>query len=232
MYRLHEPNTILLGTTGHDLAPVDVPAEFLKPADSPRNPAEGKPATVFRYDLMWEFVSAIVERRPAVPSFYDGLQAQIVADAVLESYERPPLGEFVDQLTQSCVPLRLVQQCFTSSFKFQKITECTVLLFVLLNFKTPLEKPFMKVKQLPKRSQVKASDQWDLASLFATRRRLGNRVYEVGEADRRLRKIPRARLADRAKAHRRLPEVRRRDRPRRRAAGNVRLFENGRRHGQ
>lgn len=35
---------------------------------------------------MWEFVSAIVEGRPAVPSFYDGLTAQIVADSVLESY--------------------------------------------------------------------------------------------------------------------------------------------------
>ena len=64
-----------------------VPAEFLKPAGSPRDPAEGTPATVFRYDLMWEFISAIVERRPAVPSFYDGLNAQIVADAVLESHQ-------------------------------------------------------------------------------------------------------------------------------------------------
>jgi predicted dehydrogenase len=86
VYRLHEPNTILLGKTGHDLAPVDVPAEFLKPAGSPRNPADGAPATVFRYDLMWEFISAIVEGRPAVPSFYDGLNAQLVADAVLESH--------------------------------------------------------------------------------------------------------------------------------------------------
>ena len=67
---------------------MDVPAEFLKPADSHRNPAHGKPATVFRYDLVWEFVSAIVANRAAVPSFYDGLNAQIVADAVLESYAR------------------------------------------------------------------------------------------------------------------------------------------------
>ena len=37
---------------------------------------------------MWEFVSAIMESRAAVPSFYDGLNAQIVADAVLESYAR------------------------------------------------------------------------------------------------------------------------------------------------
>ncbi len=86
VYRLHEPNTILLGKTGQDLAPVAVPAEFLKPAASPRNPAEGKPATVFRYDLVWEMVSAIVEGRQAVPSFYDGLSAQIVADSVLNSY--------------------------------------------------------------------------------------------------------------------------------------------------
>jgi predicted dehydrogenase len=88
VYRLHEPNTILLGKTGADLAPVAVPAEFLKPAGSPRDPREGVPATVFRYDLMWEFISAIVERRKAVPSFYDGLNAQLVADAVLESHAR------------------------------------------------------------------------------------------------------------------------------------------------
>ncbi|MDR3622390.1 MAG: Gfo/Idh/MocA family oxidoreductase [Paludisphaera borealis] len=88
VYRLHEPNTILLGKTGQDLAPVTVPDEFLKPTGSPRNPSEGAPATVFRYDLMWEFISAIVEGRPAVPSFYDGLNAQLVADAVLDSYQR------------------------------------------------------------------------------------------------------------------------------------------------
>ena len=87
VYRLHEPNKLWLGKTGQDLAPVDVPAEFLKPAGSPRDPAEGKPATVFRYDLMWEFVSAIVEERSATPCFYDGLRAQIVADSVLQSHE-------------------------------------------------------------------------------------------------------------------------------------------------
>ena len=38
------------------------------------------------YDLMWEFISAITERRAAVPSFYDGLNAQRVADAVLQSH--------------------------------------------------------------------------------------------------------------------------------------------------
>lgn len=85
VYRLHEPNTLLLGKTGQDLAPVFVPDEFLSPAGSPRDPQVGVPATVFRYDLVWEFVSAITQGRAAVPSFYDGLRAQIVADAVLES---------------------------------------------------------------------------------------------------------------------------------------------------
>src|SRR6478609_6153263 len=86
VYRLHMPNQIMVGKTGQDLAPVDVPAEFLKPQDSPRNPKEGKPATIFRYDLVWEFVSAICEQREAVPSFYDGLKAQVVADSVLDSH--------------------------------------------------------------------------------------------------------------------------------------------------
>jgi predicted dehydrogenase len=86
VYQLHEPNTILIGKTGSDLASVPVPAEFMKPIGSPRDPSEGVPSTVFRYDLMWEFVSAIIEKRPAVPSFYDGLNAQLIADAVLESH--------------------------------------------------------------------------------------------------------------------------------------------------
>jgi predicted dehydrogenase len=86
VYRLHEPNVIMLGRTGDDIKPVSVPVELLKPAGSPRDPTAGPPATVFRYDLMWEFVSAIVEGRDAVPSFYDGLRAQVVADAVLESH--------------------------------------------------------------------------------------------------------------------------------------------------
>jgi predicted dehydrogenase len=88
VYRLHEPNKLLLGKTGQDLAPVDVPLEFLKPTGSPRDPSLGEPATVFRYDLVWEFVSAICEGRKAVPSFYDGLRAQVVADGVLESYAK------------------------------------------------------------------------------------------------------------------------------------------------
>jgi predicted dehydrogenase len=88
VYRMHEPNTLLLGKHGGDLEPIPVPAEFLKPKDSPRDPTQGEPATVFRYDLVWEFISAIAEGRDAVPSFADGLAAQRAADAVLESFDR------------------------------------------------------------------------------------------------------------------------------------------------
>jgi predicted dehydrogenase len=88
VYRLHEPNALLLGRTGQDLAPVEVPDQFLRPTGSPRDPSQGEPATVFRYDLVWEFVSAITEGRPATPSFYEGLRAQVIADAVLESQSR------------------------------------------------------------------------------------------------------------------------------------------------
>jgi predicted dehydrogenase len=99
VYQLHQPNTILLGKTGADLSAQPVPAEYLKPADSPRRPDEGEPATVFRYDLAWEFVSAIVAGRDAVPSFYDGLRAQAVADAVLVSHAQRRWVDIPDEAT-------------------------------------------------------------------------------------------------------------------------------------
>src|SRR5260370_29806208 len=88
VYQLKEPNTILVGKQGESLQKVEVPTAFLKPASSPRNPKEGVPSTVFRYDLAWEFVSAIVEKRDAIPSFDHGASAQAVADAVLESFDK------------------------------------------------------------------------------------------------------------------------------------------------
>jgi predicted dehydrogenase len=97
VYRLHEPNKLWLGRTGEDLAPVDVPPRFLVPEGSPRDPSQGEPATVFRYDLIWEFVSAIVERRDACPSFYEGLKSQVVADAVLQSHEQGTWIEIPDE---------------------------------------------------------------------------------------------------------------------------------------
>ena len=79
------------------MAPVEVPDEFLAPAGSPRDANQGEPATVFRYDLVWEFVSAITEGRNAVPSFYEGLRSQVVADAVLKSREQRTWIEIPDE---------------------------------------------------------------------------------------------------------------------------------------
>ncbi len=88
VYRLTEPNRILIGRHGESLREENVPKEFLKPAGSPRDPSQGVPSTVFRYDLVYELVSAIVEGRDAVPGFDHGASAQAVADGVLESFEK------------------------------------------------------------------------------------------------------------------------------------------------
>lgn len=87
VYQLVDPNHILVGKTGGSMEKVEVPAEFLKPAGSPRELGVGQPSTVFRYDLVYEFVSAIVEGRDCNPDFVDGASAQAVADAVLKSSE-------------------------------------------------------------------------------------------------------------------------------------------------
>ncbi|QDT17857.1 Gfo/Idh/MocA family protein [Alienimonas californiensis] len=84
-YQLTDPSKVLVGTGGKDLEHVAVPEEFLKHPDSPRDPHAGKPSTVFRYDLVTEFVSAIVQGRPALPDFHHGVRAQQIADAVLAS---------------------------------------------------------------------------------------------------------------------------------------------------
>ena len=76
---------------------VEVPEQLMKPAGSPRSLTDGDPATLFRYDLVWEFVSAIVEGRQAVPSFHDGLVAQVVADSVLRSHKERKWVEIAEE---------------------------------------------------------------------------------------------------------------------------------------
>ena len=88
VYQLHSPNIVLLGKAGGDLSEEPVPPQYLKAPESPRDTRRGEPATVFRYDIVWEFVSAILERRQARPSFQEGVKAQEVADAVLESQKQ------------------------------------------------------------------------------------------------------------------------------------------------
>ncbi|MGV2334747.1 MAG UNVERIFIED_CONTAM: hypothetical protein LVR18_11740 [Planctomycetaceae bacterium] len=85
-YQLTDPNNIILARNGRDLEKLPVPTEFLKAPGSPRDPSQGKASTVFRYDLVYELTSAIIEERDAVPGFHDGALAQAVADAVLVSF--------------------------------------------------------------------------------------------------------------------------------------------------
>lgn len=86
-YKLTDPNNVLVGLDGKNMEEQPVPDEFLVIPGSPRDPRQGKPSDVFRYDLVYELVSAIVEDRDAVPGFDHGATAQAVADAVLQSFE-------------------------------------------------------------------------------------------------------------------------------------------------
>jgi predicted dehydrogenase len=86
-YQLTDPNNVILGKHGGTMEKHPVPEEFLVIEGSPRDGHEGVASTVFRYDLVYEFVSSIVEERDAVPGFDHGARAQSVADAVLDSFE-------------------------------------------------------------------------------------------------------------------------------------------------
>jgi predicted dehydrogenase len=88
VYQLTDPNVILVGKYSGSMEKVPIPEEHLVIPGSPRDPHAGEPSTVFRYDLVWEFVSAIVEGRDAIPGFDHGASAQFIADAVLESNEK------------------------------------------------------------------------------------------------------------------------------------------------
>ncbi len=47
----------------------------------------GDPLVTFRYDQAWEFVDAIRNQRPCVPSFHDGVRVQVAMDAAMRSAE-------------------------------------------------------------------------------------------------------------------------------------------------
>jgi predicted dehydrogenase len=70
---------------GPGLAPLAVPREFWTWPDSPRDPQAGDPLITFRYDQAFEFIDAIRNQRPCVPSFHDGARTQAVMDAAVRS---------------------------------------------------------------------------------------------------------------------------------------------------
>jgi predicted dehydrogenase len=72
---------------GPGLETIEIPREFWKWPGSPRDPAHGDPLVTFRYDQAWEFVDAIRNQRPCVPTFHDGARALAVMDAAVKSAE-------------------------------------------------------------------------------------------------------------------------------------------------
>ena len=72
---------------GPGLETMEIPREFWKLPGSPRELGNGDPLVTFRYDQAWEFVDAIRNQRPCVPSFHDGVRAQAVMDAAIRSAE-------------------------------------------------------------------------------------------------------------------------------------------------
>jgi len=63
----------------------EVPGEFLVIPGSPRDPKQGDPLFVFRYDQNFEFINAIREGRRCNPSFFEGALVQGIIDAALQS---------------------------------------------------------------------------------------------------------------------------------------------------
>ncbi len=88
VYQLHAPNTILLGRTGKDLEQVDVPREFLKPADE--SARSGCRRTGHRVSLRPGVGVHFRNRRAAAgrAQLSRRAAAQSVADAVIESYSQ------------------------------------------------------------------------------------------------------------------------------------------------
>ncbi|MDX1952625.1 MAG: Gfo/Idh/MocA family oxidoreductase [Verrucomicrobiota bacterium] len=86
VYNTERPHSLLLGKKGEkQLKSIEVPKEFHKLPGSPRDPSQGDPLFVFRYDQNFEFVDAIRNSRECWPSFRDGAIAQGIMDAALES---------------------------------------------------------------------------------------------------------------------------------------------------
>ena len=85
-YDTQRPHEVYLAKKGEkNFTRVELPKEFLVVPGSSRDPRQGDPLFVFRYDQTWEFIDAIRKQRRCLPSFYEGALAQGVIDAALQS---------------------------------------------------------------------------------------------------------------------------------------------------
>ncbi len=86
LFRTGEWNQLQTGKTGGPgLETIEIPREFWKLPGAPRDVTQGDPLVTFRYDQAWEFVDAIRNQRPCVPSFHDGVEVQEIIDAAVRS---------------------------------------------------------------------------------------------------------------------------------------------------
>jgi predicted dehydrogenase len=84
IYDLSTPEVILGGQRGGRLEVMPVPPDFTRWAGSALE-AGVDPQMAFRWIQDAEFIEAIREERPAVPSFHDGVRVQAVMQAIHES---------------------------------------------------------------------------------------------------------------------------------------------------
>jgi predicted dehydrogenase len=85
-YDTQRPHEVLIAKKeGKTFVRTDIPKEFLVWPGSPRDPKQGDPLFVFRYDQNFEFIDAIRNQRRCFASFFDGALVQGVIDAALES---------------------------------------------------------------------------------------------------------------------------------------------------
>ncbi|HXE81208.1 MAG TPA: Gfo/Idh/MocA family oxidoreductase [Vicinamibacterales bacterium] len=84
VYELLHPHRVLGSRRGGTLEPMPVPSELLTSSSGP--PEERvDPLQAFRWDQNAEFIAAIREGRPCVPSFHDGVRVQEVIEAIVRS---------------------------------------------------------------------------------------------------------------------------------------------------
>jgi predicted dehydrogenase len=84
VYELEHPLRLVGGRRGGLLAEIAVPNDLLTYTGAPLEPGIN-PQQAFRWDQDAEFIAAIQQQRPAVPSFHDGARVQAVMDAIVAS---------------------------------------------------------------------------------------------------------------------------------------------------
>jgi predicted dehydrogenase len=86
IFQLERPHELRLARPDQPgFRTLPVPPEFLRWPGSPRDPAAGDPLISFRYDQMFEFIDAIQNQRPCVPSLLEGARVQAALDTAVAS---------------------------------------------------------------------------------------------------------------------------------------------------